>query len=716
MLRLARKAQRMRTITQRQTPLILAATADEPTREGIEQALRSAGFGVLIAADGETSVALFAEHQPDLVLLDVHLPKQDSYRSACERIRAHDSSYYVPVLVLADRDDVCAVVHAFDCGATDFITKPINWTLFTQRVRYALRGSELATRLKDNQDTLESAHRIAKTGYFEWDIAAQRLLCSTYLAQLLSLDLAQFDDSLGALQACIHPEHRAAFANLLHAVAHTGQPASLDLCIVLPGGEARYVYSRAEATFDLQGIPIRVLGIIHDVSAHKAVEQQLAYLHHHDTLTGLANRTLFHDRLRQTMYDAERRKTKAAILFLDLDRFRDINESLGHEAGDALLKTVAERLLPIMRKTDILSRFLGDEFGIIAGHLRNSQDASRLAQRLLKALQSPFTIADQNIFVSASLGIAIYPTDGKDAESLIRNAESAMRQAKNTSRHSFQFYQAEMNRSARERLAMESRLHVALERNEFLLHFQPQINILQGGLHGAEALLRWNDGNNGIVPPGQFIPMLEENGLMVEVGEWVLREACRWARGWHAEGLRLRISVNLSPRQFAEPNLVDRVLAILQETGLAPEYLELELTESTLMVNEKQGSTILAALNNAGISLAIDDFGTGYSSLAYLKRLPVDYLKVDKSFVTHMDQDSEDRVIVRSTVDLAHNLGLRVVAEGIENGASLHLLKEMHCDMAQGFFIARPMTSAQFAIWLRNYLADEVGPDSGETR
>lgn len=683
-------------------PRILAAVNDDSMRQAIEQVLRASGFDVIAAADGAAAIALFTEHQPDLALLDADMPEQDG-GCICERIRHHDPHRYVPVLMLTGHDDVAAVARAFECGATDFVTKPINWPMFTERVRYALRGSELAMRLKEDQDKLEAAHRIAKMGHFEWDIAAQRLVCSLFLVELLNLDPNRFDGSLGALLECIHPEQRSAFANLIHSVAHTGQPASLDHRIVLPGGSVRHVYSRAEALRDRNGIPTRVLGIIHDVSERMAAEQQLAYLHHHDVLTGLANRILFHDRLHQTMYEAQRRTTMAAVLFLDLDRFKDINESFSHEAGDALLKAVAERLLPIMRKSDTLSRFTGDEFGIIAGEIEDPQDASRFAQRLINTLHDPFTVAGQQVFISASLGIAVYPTDGQDADVLIRNAESAMHQAKQTGRNGFQFYQTEMNRCARERLAMESRLHVALERKEFLLHYQPQLDILQGRVHGAEALLRWNDGDNGLVPPGQFIPILEECGLMVEVGEWVLREACRWTCRWHGNGHRFHISVNLSPRQFADPSLVERVMAILRETGLAPQYLELELTESTLMANEEQGLRILAALNAAGISLAIDDFGTGYSSLAYIKRLPMHYLKVDKSFVMHMDKDHDDRVIVRSTVDLAHNLGLRVVAEGIENEAALALLKDMRCDIAQGFFIARPMDEAQFTSWLRNF-------------
>lgn len=694
----------MKPLAQRIKPLILTTATDSSTRTPIEQALSGSGFDVLTALDGESAVALFTQHQPDLVLLDANLPNQDGC-STCERIHEQNANGYVPVLMLIDREDVAGVTRAFECGATGFITKPIDWRLFTERIRYALRGSELAMQLKENQDKLEAAHRIAKMGHFEWDVTAQRVVCSAYLAQLLQLDLNHFDGSLGALLACIHPEHRGPFANLIHAVAHTAQPASLDHRVVLPGGTVRHMYSRAEALLDRNGIPVRVLGIIHDVSERREAEQQLAYLHHHDTLTGLANRTLFHDRLHQAMFEAQRRKSMAAVLFLDLHRFKDINESFSHEVGDALLKAVAERLLPTIRKTDTLSRFVGDEFAIVAGEVDEPRDASRFAQRLLNTLNTPFTVAGQQVFVSACLGIAVYPTDGQDAETLIRNAETAMYQAKHTGRQNFQFYGAEMNRSARERLALESRLHGALKKNEYLLHYQPQIDLIQGRMHGAEALLRWRDGDQGIVPPTLFIPILEESGLMVEVGEWVLREACQWASGWHAKGHPLHISANLSPHQFSDPDLVRRVLAILSDTQLAPHYLQLELTESTLIADEAKGLSILAALHEAGISLAIDDFGTGYSSLAYLKKLPMDFLKVDKSFVMHMNEDADDRIIVRSTIDLAHNLGLRVVAEGVENGASLELLRGLRCDLAQGFFIARPMDEPQFTAWLQDYLA-----------
>jgi diguanylate cyclase (GGDEF)-like protein/PAS domain S-box-containing protein len=685
-------------------PRILAADDDEITRDLIAQVLDGAEFEVITAADGEQALRLFDEQRPDLVLLDVMMPRLDGYET-CRAIRKQDSSHYVPVLMLTALDDVRAINRAFECGATDFITKPINWPLFTERIRYALRGSQLAMQLKENQERLEAAHRVAKMGHFEWDAAAQQIHCSPFLAQLLGIDLAEFDGSLRALADFVPPEQRAAFTNLIHNVALTGRPASLDHRVAKTDGGVRYVYSRAEAVIDRYGRPGRVLGIMHDVTERMEAEQKVAYLSQHDGLTGLANRSLFQEKLRHATLDAQRRKKMAAAMLLDLDRFKEINESFGHDVGDTVLKTVADRLLPLVRKVDTLAHLSGDEFAMTVSDLYDPQDVSRVAQRIMSAFRLPFVVAGQDIYLSASIGIALYPIDGQDVDALMKNADSALHSMKALGRRGFQFYRAEMNHSARERLTRESRLHSALDREEFLLCFQPQVDIVTGRVHGVEALLRWRDGQRGIVSPDEFIPILEQSGLIVPVGEWALQTACRWAKRWHTSGHDFNVSVNLSARQFCHPQLVDSILQTVQESAIDNTRVELELTESTLMSNASRAVEVLGALKEAGLRLAIDDFGTGYSSLAYLKKLPVDYLKVDKSFVIGMAEDSDDHVIVRSTVDLAHNLGLKVVAEGVESIATLSLLKGMGCDIAQGFVIARPLDDAQFDSWLKGYLA-----------
>ena len=692
----------MAAVTQRTTPLILAADDDELTRDMIEQILGEAGFDVITASNGRTAVELFLQHEPDLVLLDVMMPELDGY-AACTRIRENQMSRYTPIIMLTGLDDVRAVTQSFERGATDFITKPINWPLFTERVRYALRGSELALQLKENQERLEAAHRIAKMGHFEYDLATHTFSCSSYLSEsLLHVNDSSVAD-LASFLRYIHPDHAEAFESAIKSAVTTMTPVSLDHRIIRQDGSERFVYTRAETVLDRNHQPVRILGIMHDVTERMETEQRLKFLTYHDELTGLPNRVLFQDRLRQSMHEADRTERQVAVMVLDLDRFKTINDSLGHDAGNAMLRIVAERIQSVVRKCDSLARLSGDEFVLAVGEVLTASDAITFAQRVMTALVPSIHIGDQDVYVTASLGIALYPVDGKDIEDLLRDADAAMHQAKQSGRNTFQFYQAEMNAGARQRLTMEASLRQAIAKDEFLLCFQPQVNLLEHKVHGAEALIRWRNGKN-MISPAEFIPLLEETGLIIPVGAWVLRTAVEWLKGWHDRGLELNVSVNVSARQFHDPHFVDTLLRIADESGVSPNFVELELTESTLMANESQAIELLNTLKSVGFKLAIDDFGTGYSSLSYLKKLPVDYLKVDKSFVLNMASDQDDLIIVRSTVDLAHNLGLKVVAEGIENPIVIRLLREMRCELAQGFLISRPLFVEQFAPWYSGYM------------
>ena len=692
----------MTTVTQRSKPLILAADDDDLSREIIEQVLAAAGFDVIIANDGATALALFLEHHPDLVLLDVMMPTLNGF-AVCEKIRADDSNRYTPIIMLTGLDDVASVTRSLQGGATDFITKPISWPLFTERVRYALRGSQMAMQLHENQERLEAAQRIAKMGHFEFDPQSERFLCSGYMHELLGINAQQPASDLQTFLTHVHPDHRAAFANAIKTAATSQTPVSLDHRVINAKIGERAVYTRAEAVLDRNNQPVKVMGIMHDITERLETETRLNYVTHYDDVTGLPNRTLFQDRLRQAMAEADRRKELVGIIHFDLDRFKDINESFGHDSGNAMLKLVAERIGRVARKCDSLARFGADEFGIIIGEMDDLADAVTFSSRVLTEFEKPFLVADQELYISASLGVTIYPLDGKDPDTLFKNADTALHRAKESGRNNFQFYQGDMNVASRKRLTMETRLRQALKKEEFLLCFQPQVHLLEHKIHGVEALIRWKDGKNGIVPPLDFIPVLEDSGLIVQVGEWVLRTACQWIRQWQEQGLDLSISVNVSARQFNDPHLADTIINILDETKVPPNKLELELTESTLMQNEQRALDVLNVLKSTGVQLAIDDFGTGYSSLSYLKKLPVDYLKVDKSFVMGMSTDHDDLVIVRSTVDLAHNLGLKVVAEGIENLSAMKLLQEMKCEIAQGFFIARPLFGDQFSAWLKGY-------------
>lgn len=444
-----------------------------------------------------------------------------------------------------------------------------------------------------------------------------------------------------------------------------------------------------------------------DISERKASEQRIHRLAYYDALTHLPNRTLFQDRLYTALQQAERQKAWVVLMFLDLDRFKPINDSLGHAAGDRMLKDMAERLLACVDDDDTVARMGGDEFTLLlqpkASREQALNRAIHVAEHILDGLVTPFVLENREFFVTASIGIALSPQDGSELSQLMKNADTAMYHAKERGKNNFQFYQADMNASALERLELESDLRHALEQNEFILYYQPQFSGDGKRLTGAEALLRWRHPTRGLVPPGDFIPVIEELGLVVDVGDWVLREASRQLKAWHQQKVRVpKVSVNISARQFSDGQLGTRIATILDETGLPPACLELELTESILMREVNEAMQILDSLKNLGLSIAVDDFGTGYSSLNYLKQFPIDVLKIDRTFVDGLPEGEQDAQIARAIIAMAHSLNLAVIAEGVETHEQLEFLREHGCDEVQGYLFGRPMPANQFEAQFSN--------------
>ncbi|MFX1735895.1 EAL domain-containing protein [Paraburkholderia sp. A1RI_3L] len=443
---------------------------------------------------------------------------------------------------------------------------------------------------------------------------------------------------------------------------------------------------------DADGRTTHHVGIVNDVTELMRYQEQLEYQANYDGLTRLPNRNLLRDRLQQALVAAQRRDRGLAVVFIDLDGFKNVNDSLGHSIGDRLLSVVAERLARCARASDTVARHGGDEFVIVMTDTVDEQSLIAWMERARAAISEPVWLDGNELYVGCSMGASLFPQDGDDAETLMKKADLAMYRAKDMGRNTFQFFQPEMNASATARLSLERRLRRALRDNEFLLHYQPQIDIDTGRIVGMEALVRWQDPEAGLVSPSAFIPVAEESGLIGPLSEWVLREACRQNKAWQAAGLPpARVSVNLSARVFQQRNITRLVMQVLEETGLDPQYLELELTESTIMRNAEEAVIMLNDLHALGIGLAIDDFGTGYSSLSYLKRFPVDRLKIDRSFVSDIGISGDDETITSAIIALAHSLELQVIAEGVETSAQLDFLKERACDEMQGFFFARPM-------------------------
>ncbi len=436
----------------------------------------------------------------------------------------------------------------------------------------------------------------------------------------------------------------------------------------------------------------------YDITERKLHEAELEFRTNRDPLTGLANRNLLRDRLAQSLAFALRHDHPVWVVFVDLDRFKFVNDTLGHLAGDELLKKVAERLQGAVRETDTVARLGGDEFVLLLPERSDAALTTIVVQRVMDAIAMPVTIEGHEFFLTCSVGVSAFPGDGDDVETLIKHADIAMYRAKETGRNNFQFYTATMNQQALERLHLEGDLRTALERDEFVLHYQPQVDLRSGLIVGMEALLRWQHPELGMVPPLRFIGLAEETGLIVPIGAWVLRTACEQVKAWQIQGLGfLRVSVNLSARQFNQRDLTQSIADILQDTGLDPHYLEIELTESMVMTDVDHTVEILRNLKALGVQMSIDDFGTGYSSLSYLKRFPIDVLKIDQSFVRDITLDPDDAAIVTTIISLAHNLRLNVIAEGVETEAQLHYLQRHGCDEIQGYYFSRPVPAAAFA-------------------
>ncbi|MEO7717757.1 MAG: EAL domain-containing protein [Capsulimonas sp.] len=460
--------------------------------------------------------------------------------------------------------------------------------------------------------------------------------------------------------------------------------------------------------FFIRGVPVlepsgavrEWVGACRDITDRKEADEMIRWQAFHDSLTGLPNRVLFLDRLRQALAIAGRKREQVAVLILDIDRFKDVNDTLGHAAGDALLQEVAERLRISLRAEDTLARMGGDEFTLMMPSLKDPQDAAHVAQKLLENLRRPLVIDGHELFVTASIGISVYPHDGDEDSTLLRHADQAMYRAKSQGRNGYQLFTETMNAEALGRLLLEHSLYKGLERKEFTLYYQPQIEMNTWSIGSVEALVRWQHPTLGLLLPGQFIPLAEEIGLIVPLGEWVMREACRQGALWREQGRNIRVAINLSARQFEQVGLVETVQSALLESGFPAEMLDLELTESTIIQNKDSAAETLATLKELGVRICIDDFGTGYSSLSYLRRFPLDVLKIDRSFVTGLAEDVRDQAVVRALIDLAHALDLVVVVEGVENVAQRNTLFDLGCDIMQGFLFSPALSVEDVDVFL----------------
>lgn len=675
-------------------PLILVVDDDPGTRLLAAASLRQAGYSTQEAGDGDEGVSAYERFRPDLVLLDVVMPRMDGFL-VCSEIRRLPGGDRVPILMMTGLDDRSSIHRAYEVGATDFVTKPIQWVVLGYRVGYLLRAGRAFLDLARNEEKTRALLRAIPDRILR--IGAGGAV----------LDLVSGDGSV--------------------EVPSEGDQAGRSLSEILPGGiseealrnigEARKSGGIQRFEYEIDSVTGRrsfearivsiadgeSLLISRDMTDRKKAEEQLSHMAYHDALTGLPNRVAFGERLFQDLARAKRRGEVVGIVFLDLDRFKDVNDTLGHDAGDRLLVAVADRLRGAMRETDTLSRISGDEFCIILPDQRDEHAAIEAGCRVHRALTEPFNLDGQKSHVTASLGISLYPANGGSPEILVKQADIAMFRAKALGGNTFLPFSEEMSAEVAERVRMEKGLRSACENKEFVLHYQPEVDLRTGRIVGAEALVRWRTGEDrALVQPMQFIPLAEEIGAIVPISEWVIETACAQAAAWHAEGhAPFRISLNVSARLFHLYDLNATIRDILRRTGLSPESFELEITESVAMRNMESTIDTLWKMNGASIRVAMDDFGTGYSSLAYLQRMPIHLLKIDMSFIREMDRNPEDRTIVKTIIAMAHTLNIEVIAEGVERAEQLELLKSFGCDLAQGFLFSKAVPAEEFSRLLK---------------
>ena len=578
-----------------------------------------------------------------------------------------------------------------------------------------LRSGALLDDLRKSEATLESAQRLVHLGNWTWDLLTDAVTWTAETYRLLGYPREHVNPHSHDYLARVHPEDVDSVARSLEATLRGEKPFSVDHRVVHPDGTVLFLHSEAEVALDHQGQPLRLSGTIQDITDRKKAESQIRFLAFYDSLTGLPNRLQFNERLKKTLTAARGTHRSAAVMFMDLDNFKRINDTAGHSAGDRLLRAAAARLKDAIRASDVISRIDltpepegsvarlgGDEFIVLLPDVSHAEDAAKVARRVLDAFRAPFPVGADEFFVSMSIGIGIFPQDGGDAEELLKNADAALYHAKDAGRNNFQFYSSSLNDAAFRRLSLETSLRKAIERNEFVLHYQPQVQARDGKLIGVEALIRWNHPDLGLVYPNQFVPLAEETGLIQAIDEWVLREACGQCRKWIDGGLPpIHVAVNLSGSQFQRKDLLAGVDAACGAANLPPHFVELEITEGVLMSNAAETLEVLQQLKARGFRIAVDDFGTGYSSLSYLRRFRADVLKIDRSFVHDIASSDDAAAIVSAIVTLAETLKMQVIAEGVEHPLQRERLHERGCELMQGYLFGKPTAPDEIAKLLR---------------
>jgi len=693
-------------------PIVLVADDDPVSRMIIVEVLAAEGLRIAEAEDGRQALERALELRPDLIVLDLMMPHMDGFQ-VCAELRELPGFEDLPVLVLTGLDDSDALDRAFHAGATDFAARPVAATMLKHRVRFLLRSRRTLAELRTSQARLANAQRVARLGNWHYDLTTGTISLSAEGARLLGLVEGRLACTVAEFTAMVPDDDAARLQQAVTTTLRTGRAFRLDHRVTL-NEETRHLHTQASPTHDGDGNIDGLAGTSQDISERVENEARMRALAFYDTLTGLPNRVLFTDLLRAALARAQRLDRHVAVMFLDLDGFKSINDTMGHRAGDRVLEQVALRLRDITREYDTIARggddapaltigrLGGDEFLLAITDLGHADDAARVASRILEGLRAPIRTRDGEIRVSASIGVSVYPEDGADVDELLKNADTALYAAKDLGRNTLEFYSPQLSEAAIHRMVLEGRLRDAVERQEFTLFYQPQVDTRLGRITGVEALLRWQHPELGIVGPAHFVDTLEETGLIHAIGPWIVRTAADQLKAWHDEGfLAMQMAINLSGEQLRQPDIVEILDRAAMEAGVERAFIEFEITESILIGAGSQGVSAVNALKARGYRLAMDDFGTGYSSLSYLTHLPVDCLKIDRSFTADILTNTTHAAVVETIIDLAGKLNIEPLVEGVERDEQCDRLRELGCTRMQGYLFGKPMPASEVVSLLR---------------
>jgi diguanylate cyclase (GGDEF)-like protein/PAS domain S-box-containing protein len=682
--------------------LILIVDDEECNRKLLQLLLSADGYRTEHAVNAEQALIAVAQSTPDLILLDVMMPGMNGYELAAI-LKADPVTSNIPIVMLTAHVDRSARLLGLKAGAEEFLTKPFEATELSLRVRNLLRLKVFSDFYKDYAEILEEQVQVRSAELHRFRAAMDATADAITLVSRATMRFVE----VNATACKMLGYGREEMFKMGPAQLFAGEPHQLeqeyDAIIagdttselqetLLRRRDGSHMLVEVHRHVQRSGADWIIVGVIRDITERKEAEKRLIQMAHYDALTALPNRTLFYKNLTRILNRATDRGWSGALLCIDLDHFKDINDTRGHALGDELLRQVSHRLIECIRIRDSIARLGGDEFAVILAARGGQKRAVAVARRIVEQLRLPFSLKGSEITVTASVGIAMFPDDAIMAETLVKYADTAMYHAKRAGRDTFRFFTTQMNTDALARLDIETALRKAVDNQEFVLHYQPKMRIDTGRICGLEALLRWQRPGHGLVPPAEFIPVLEDTGLILPVGRWVLEAACRQIAAWQGSPIGgVPVSVNIAGRQFIAGNLEREVIRALENHGVDASLLELELTESSLMANTQTTIKALRVLRNLGVSISIDDFGTGYSSLAYLRRFPVDKLKIDMAFIRGITTNVDDAAIVLAIIRMAHTLKLDVIAEGVETAAQLQYLRSHRCDQIQGYYVSRPL-------------------------